>query len=355
MRAGFGSHLDPPGRSKPPSLFPPRACDLSLLTSHVSRFPHPSAFPLARFRLYFAGMNVFRLLLGLCFLAGVALADETYDLRMARPVKAGAKFKLAARVAFQSETKSDFVGLPDEVEKVNVACKVTGELTVVNVTGKGMAKEIRLKLEEVESYRNGEPAKLFSVGDVITMKHHPEKDEIHVNGEEPDAEAAELLDALLNVCAEEEATDDEVFGAKGKVKVGDEWTANREALAVEMKRQNLDGLKADDFKATTKVAEKTTVNGEPAVRVICEMKFDSPNASLPNVGETMKTKRVSAEVKSEMDLPLDTASHAIHARWLIQFQFDAAGNIQDEEGKDLGAKVSVKRRAAVDATEVPIP
>jgi hypothetical protein len=310
---------------------------------------------LARFRLYFTPMKLFRLLLPLLFLAGIALADETYDLRLARPVKAGAKFKLTARVAFQSETKSQFTGFPADEEKMNVACKLTGELTVVEVTAKGMVKELRLKLEEAESFEDGEPAKLFSVGDVITMKHHAEKDEIRINGEEPDENKAELIDALLNVSAEEEATDDEVFGAKGKVKVGDEWNADREALATEMKRQNLDGLKAEDFKATARVAETASVNGQPGLRVVCEMKFDSPNASLPNVGEGMKTKRVKAEVRSEMDLPVDPTSLAVHARWLIQFQFDAAGKVRDEEGQDVPTKVSVKRRAAIDATEVPIP
>jgi hypothetical protein len=310
---------------------------------------------LARFRLYFVLMNPFRLLFALCLFAGIAVADETFDIRMARPVKAGARFKLNARVAFQSEATSQLAGFPVEEEKVNVAWKLSGEMTVVNVTSKGMAKELLLKLDEAESFQDGERAKLFSAGDVITMKYQEEKDEIRINGEEPDEHRAELIDALLNVSSDEEATDDEVFGPKGKVKVGDEWTANRDALVTEMKRQNLDGLKPEDFKATARIAEKIDVLGQPGLRVVCGMKFDSPNAILPNVGEGMKTKRVRGEVQSEMDLPIDTGSLSFHARWKVDFQFDASGKVRDEEGQEVGTKVSVRRRAAIDATEEPLP
>jgi hypothetical protein len=299
-------------------------------------------------------MNAFRFFFVLVFLGCTVFAEETYEVRMARPVKAGARFKISARVAFQSETNSKFGNLPLDEEKVNIACKLNGELTIIAVTGKGIAKELRFKLDEAESFSDGERAELFKAGDVITIKHGSDEDDIQINGEEAGEEQSELIDALLNVADEEEATDDDVFGAKGKVKIGEEWMANREALATEMKRQKLDGLKADDFKATARLAETVVVDGQPGVRIVCDMKFDSPNASLASVDKALKTKRLSAEVRSEMDLPVDLAALAMRARTQMKFEFEAAGKTRDDEGQEIEARVSVKRRAAVDATETPL-
>jgi hypothetical protein len=299
-------------------------------------------------------MNALRFLFALVFFAVPVLAQETYEIRLTRPVKTGDRFKLTARVAFQSETTSKTSGEPVEEEKVNAACELEGEITIVAVTKKGMPKEIQFKLDAAKSFDDGEPAELFKSGDVIVMKHGADKDDIRVNGEEAGETESELIDALLSVATDDEATDDEAFGTKDKVKVGDEWKANSEVLAAEMARQNLEGLKPGDFKATARLAETTKVDGQPALRVVSEMKFESTAARLPNLEDGLKTNRVNAEVRSEMDVPVDVAALATHARTTMKFEFEARGKVRDEEGLEIPMRVSVKRRTAVDATEVPL-
>ena len=57
-------------------------------------------------------MNALRFLFALVFFVVPVLAQDTYEIRLTRPVKTGDRFKLTARVAFQSETTSKTSGEP---------------------------------------------------------------------------------------------------------------------------------------------------------------------------------------------------------------------------------------------------
>lgn len=299
-------------------------------------------------------MHAFRIFLSLVFLSSGVFADELFEVRMARPVKAGYKSRIAARVAFQSETITKLAGETAEPEKLDAACKLAGELTVVEVTSKGMPKELRFKISEVESFEDGEKAELFDTGDVISIKHGRDKNEITINGEEADETTGEIIQAVFSVAEDEDATIDEGFGSKEKVKVGDEWVGNRAVIAEEMARQGVEGLKPDEIKATTKLVEKTTVNNEAALRFVSDLAFDSGTARVRQLGSDFKTKRVKTTVRSELDYPIDPASLAVHGRSMMNFELESKGDVPDGEGGKSAIEITVKRRAAVDATETPL-
>ncbi len=299
-------------------------------------------------------MNVIRSLVALLFLAGAVFGQDTYSIRLARPVKAGERFKVSARAAVISKTVREVEKVPEENDEVNLACKVTGELTVVAVTAKGMASELVLKIENTETFNDGEQAEIFSSGDVIAVKKGTEENVVTVNGEDPDDEQSELIDVLMSVAGDDEATDDEAFGTDKKVKVGDEWTAHRDVLAHEMVRQDIRGLKPTDLTAYAKVLSTTTVNGEPALKVSCSMSFASQKARMQKLGEGLKADTVSAEVHSELDLPVNLESTATHARATTKFNIIAKGTIQDDEGQTVPVHITTDRRTAIDASETPI-
>src|SRR6185369_10390666 len=120
---------------------------------------------------------------------------------------------------------------------------------------------------------------------VIALKKGIEDNVATVNGEEPDDQQSELIDVLMTVAGDDEATDDEAFGTNEKVKVGDEWAAHRDVLALEMARQDIRGLKPADVTAYAKLLSTTTVEGEPALRVSCNMSFDNQRARMRKLGE----------------------------------------------------------------------
>jgi hypothetical protein len=299
-------------------------------------------------------MNVIRSLVALLFLAGAVFGQDTYSIRLARPVKAGDRFKVAARAAVISKTVREVEKVPEENDEVNLACKVSGELTVVAVTSKGMASELVLKLEEAQTFDGGEESEIFSSGDVISVKKGTDENVVTVNGEEADEEQSELIDVLMSVAGDDEATDDEAFGTDKKVKVGDEWTAHRDVLAHEMVRQDIRGLKPTDLTAYAKLLGTMTINGEPALKVSCSMSFSSPKVRMRKLGEGLKADMVSADVHSELDLPVNLESTATHARATTKFNVVAKGTIQDDEGRPVPVQITTDRRTAIDASETPI-
>jgi hypothetical protein len=299
-------------------------------------------------------MNVIRSLVALLFLAGVAFGQDTYTVRLARPVKIGERFKVSARAAVLSKTTREVEKVPEEVDDVNLACKVSGELTVLAVTTKGMASELSLKIDSAETFDDGEPAEIFSSGDVIALKKGAEDNVATVNGEEPDDQQSELIDVLMSVAGDDEATDDEAFGTGEKVKVGDEWAAHRDVLAREMARQDIRGLKPADLTAYTKLLSTTTVNGEPALRVSCNMSFANQKARMRKLGDGLKAENVSADVHSEVDVPVNPDSTASRAKATTKFNIVAKGTVEDDEGQTVPIHVSMDRRTALDASETPV-
>jgi len=292
--------------------------------------------------------------MALLFLGGVAFGQDTYSIRMARPVKAGERFKVSARAAVLTKTVREVEKVPDQQDEVNLACKVSGELTVLAVTTKGMPSELSLKIDTAETFDDGEPAEIFSTGDVIALKKGADDNVATVNGEEPDDQQAELIDVLMSVAGDDEATDDEAFGTADQKKVGDEWTAHRDVLAHEMARQDIRGLKPADLNAYAKLLTTTTLDGEPAIRISCDMSFDNQKARMRKLGDGMKAENVSAEVHSEVDLPVNVASTATRAKATTKFSILAKGTIQDDEGQTVPVHVSMDRRTAIDASETPI-
>ncbi len=299
-------------------------------------------------------MHAFRILFSLVFLASGVFADEMFDVRMARPVKEGHRSKVTARIAFQSETITKLENVTADPEKLDAACKLAGDLTVVKVTSKGMPKELRFEISEVESFEDGEKAELFDKGDVIVIKHGRDKNEITINGEDADETTGEILQAVFTVAEDEDATADEGFGSKEKVKVGDEWAGNRDVIVEEMARQGVEGLKPGEIKATTKFTEKSTVDSQPAMRLVSDLAFDSSTAKVRQLGNDFTTKRVKTTVRSEIDYPVDVENFSVHGRSMMSFELESKGTVPDGEGGKMPIAITVKRRAAVDATETHI-
>jgi hypothetical protein len=280
-------------------------------------------------------------------------ADDTYEVRLHRPVKTGDRFRLDAKVAVDMSTKTIFNADEVEEETVVAACKLTGEVTVVEATAKGLVKELRLKLSNAECINDGEDADFFKAGDVIHIRHAQPDAFIEINGLYPDQTQLELINTFLYVQGDENSTDDELLGAPGKVKPGESWGMNKDAVLKDWIREGFDGLKAEDLKGKTTLTEITKFEGQPALRLQGEFQIENAGLKIPSLPEEMRAKRFKLEIKDETEMPLDPGATSARSKTHMNIESDSDGTLE-QDGVFVKVRVNLRQRCAAELSITPL-
>ena len=290
-----------------------------------------------------------RALLSLVLFTGCLFAEDAYEIRLARAMKAGDRFDISVKMALDDSLVTSFDGADVEDDKTVAACRLTGELKIVSVTSKGQPMEVRLKLKTVECIQDGQPSAFFKVGDELHLKKEEPDNVVEVNGEPAEDLQAQVIESILNVEGEGEVSDDDVFGTTEKVKVGAEWPLNAKAAVTDFARQGITELKPEDFKGATKLVQVTTFENQPALRVRMESKVNAKGAALSSLPEGVKAVRFLAELSGEIDLPVDLHSNSGRTKGMSKLEVDGVGKIE-QEGVEKKVAVKIRRRVATELT-----
>ncbi len=290
------------------------------------------------------------LVLGL--FVSMVFAEETHAIKLLRPVKAGDRFDISAKVACEDSLKTSFDGHEIESEQTVVACRLTGALTVVAVTKKGLPSAISLKVASVDCLLGGKPAQFFSEGDVISLRRDEPENEAQVNGEPADDVQSQVIESLLTVQAEDEVSDDEIFGTSEKVAVGAEWPVNGKAAVASLARNGVTGLDAKGVSGRAKLLTVGEFEKQPAFSVRMDAKIDGSGVTMTSLPENVKGKKFHSEYTVEMDVPVDPASTAGRTKGLAVLAVDAAGT-EELDGKKVEVAMRIDRRVASEISATP--
>jgi hypothetical protein len=289
-------------------------------------------------------------ILAVLFIVTASLsAEETYAIRMARPLKPGEQFDVLVKMALEDSVGTSFDGREVENDKTIAACRLTGRLTVLAVTSKGQPMDVRLKIETAECVSDDQRADFFKPGDELRLRHDEPENVAEVNGQPAGELQVQAIEAILSVQAEGEGTDDEVFGTSEKVIVGAEWGVNRKAAVADLHREGVTGLKPEQIKGSTRLVRKTTFENQPALLVRMESRIDGTGIGLTTLPESVKATRFHAELTGEMDLPVDLQSNNGRSKGLTKLELDAAGKI-DQDGVETKIEMKIRRRVATEVT-----
>jgi len=292
-----------------------------------------------------------RIFLAVCLFASIAFAEETYAIRFVRPMKAGDKFDVSAKVAYEDEVSTTFDADPIEDEKTIVACRLTGELTIVAVTSKGLPTALRLKLKTVDCVEDGKPAEFFKIGDVLGLKREEPDNVAEVNGEAAEDIQAQVIESLLSVEKEGEVTDDDIFGTAEKVKVGAEWPVNQKAAVEDMVRNGVKGLKPAGVTGTATLVRTSKFGDKPSLLLRMEAKIDGKAVELSSLPPDVKATRFHSEYTEEVDLPVDAADTGGRSKGLAKMEVDASGKAE-RGGLQVTIGMKIRRRVASEVSAI---
>ncbi len=293
-----------------------------------------------------------RALFALALLVTSAFAADKHEIRLLRPVKAGDRFDISAKVAFEDKMKTSFDGREVESDETIVACRMTGGLTVVSVTKKGLPSALKLKVKTVECVQAGKPAFFFSEGDELLLRRGEPDNETQVNGEAANDVQAQLIESLLTVQAEDEVSDDDIFGTKEKVAVGAEWPVNGKAAVESLARNGVTGLDPKGVSGSAKLVTLGEFEKQPSMSVRMDAKIEGKGVTLSSLPENVKGRRFQSEYSVEMDVPVDPASTAGRTKGMAKLEVDAQGT-EEFDGKKIDVVVKIDRRVASEITATP--
>ena len=293
-----------------------------------------------------------RALLALAAFATTVFAAETHAIKLLRPMKAGDRFDISAKVAFEDIMKTNFDGREVESEETIVACRLTGALTVVAVTKKGLPSALKLKVKTVECVQGGQPAHFFSEGDELFLRRDEPENEAQVNGDAANDVQSQIIESLLTVQAEDEVSDEDIFGTSEKVAVGAEWPVNGKAAVASLARNGVTGLDPKGVSGHAKLVTLGEFEKQPAFSVHMSAKIDGKGVTLSSLPENVKGSRFHSEYTVEMDVPVDPASTAGRTKGMAKMEVDAAGT-EDLDGRKVDVTVKIDRRVASEITATP--
>ena len=296
---------------------------------------------------------ILRAVLVLSMFVSTAFAEETNAIKLLRPVKAGDRFDVSAKVAYEDSMKTSFDGKEVESNATAAACRVTGLLTVVAVTKAGLPGAMRLKVASAECVNAGKPAEFFKEGDELFLRRDEPENETQVNGEAADDVQGQIIESLLTVQAEDEVSDEDIFGTKDKVAVGAEWPVNAKAAVSSLERSGVKGLKPEGVSGHAKLVSIGEFEKKPAFSVRVEAKMDGKGVTLSSLPENVKGKTFHSEITVEMDVPVDPESKAGHTKGMAKMELDASGT-EEFDGRKIEVAVKIERRVASEITATPV-
>lgn len=299
-----------------------------------------------------AGAMFARAFLAAALLAATAFSAETFPVRLSRPVKAGDRFEVSAKVALEDGVVTKFDGEEVESNKTVAACRLSGLLTIGEVTKSGMPVEVRLKIKTVDCVVEGRPASFFGTGDELFLRRKDPDNEAKVNGEPADEVQGQMIESLLAVQAEGEVGDEEVFGTTEEKAVGAGWPMDAAAAVRAMEQNGLSGVKAKDVKGEAKLVGVGEFEGEKSLSIRIAATVQGRGVQLSNLPENVKGRRFFSEIATEMDLPVDVASTAGRVKTLAKMELDARGT-EELNGNTIDVSISIKRRMASELTAKP--
>lgn len=272
------------------------------------------------------------LVVSLLVLAGSALAQEDYEIRLARPHKVGEKFKLVVQA---DETRGQKVSQEDKVlqnltRKIKVSLEAT--LEVLAVDGSGEMTKAAFTVAKMDAVVDGQPIKGLEEGTLITAgwkdgeKVYTIKDETVAKGD-----AAKLLDLVIPLKEEGKPTSDAAFGTKQRQKVGSSWDVDAETIAKGLTGKSLK-LDKENVSGKTTLVEATTVGDVKCLRLKVDVKLQNVGFPLP---EGSKTQEATIGVNVDLLLPQDPSQALLEdttkMNMLMKAQIPTEGKTQTLE------------------------
>jgi hypothetical protein len=283
----------------------------------------------------------------LVVVAAAAPAPD-YTVRLARPAAAGEKRLAVGSLETDDHLSGTRGGAPSDQRQTSVIRYVVAT-EILEVSGRGNARRAALTVRRLTKESGGVQVELAKPGEVVTARMAGRERIFEMQGARLASDLQQALGVAVPLRADDEPTDDDLFGTAQRRRVGESWPANAELFA----RYGASSLTFDpkDVAGTVTLAAAKPVHGVPCLEV--RWKLDARGGafkagSLPE-GFTGKTSSMS--VAGSALVPVDPELPPAGREMAITAVADVSS--ASDGGAALALRHELRQVARVELSKVP--
>ncbi|MBA4387325.1 MAG: hypothetical protein C0404_05045 [Verrucomicrobia bacterium] len=258
-------------------------------------------------------------------LVGQAVVAQEYEIRLHRALDVGQKYNVVSKGSIRMDMIMNAAG-EDDAEGVGdkTSFDLDFDVEVLAVNAKKAPTSVKAVVNKFTTQvkSTGEKTVAIKKGAVITGKVVDGEEEFEVDGEELDEEgvASKIVSSTLSL-ADNDFTDDDTFGTKNKVKVGDKWDVNAAMAAEDLKSSDIE-VRKEDIKGSCTLKELVDVEGQKCLRIEADMMASS--MKVPSLSG-MKVNKASFRATMKGLFPVDTAKLPVEESIKVTMNITMAG------------------------------
>ncbi len=220
-------------------------------------------------------------LLPLVFLAATLLHGQKYDIHIAPADHAGHKYLVSAKgMTFRQMSAGERI-LAGEDYRV----EFEGRAEVLEVDGKGQAVRIAFTVGRFTKITGDQAIELLKPGSVV-LSDGSLKEPLSLLDGEIGEEARQAFGLVDSPHKPGDATDDEIFGTKEPMSIGDSWPVNSKLAAEEMRDSGVE-IPPEHMHGRVELAAKEKIAGSDCLSLRGDLKADSFAMKTPPPGFTL--------------------------------------------------------------------
>ena len=244
------------------------------------------------------------LLCAVVLTAASRLLAQDYEIRFERAYVEGQEYEITASGTDSNEMTWAAQGKESQTTVSSFAARLEGIVRVLEIDKLNQVKRLRLLVSAFWVSRNGSTNEVEVLPRwTHVMAESREGQKRFLVGDQPvSAETAEVLGAFISLSTTQ-TTDDDVFGSKGRKKVGDSWPVNCTNIVAGLSELGA-VVVPDRCGGQAKVERLTVVDGVECLEISVRMDVDRVVTSSLR-GLAAKDASVSASVSCSGEFPLD--------------------------------------------------
>jgi hypothetical protein len=264
----------------------------------------------------------------LCVLRPLAAAPaaEDFSIKFSRPSKVGERTLLTGTYQADEDTVVTVAGRENRQEK-HAIYRFAVIHKVLAIGAKGNPSRVALAVQKLTREADGATTEVLKAGDVISVRLEGHEEVWELGGAALADELKEALDSIVEVTADDDPTDDDVFGTARRRRIGDSWPVDARLLADQLRRKGLP-VTAKDVTGTATLAGTKSVQGVPCLDVRLNIELRDVKLPIPDLPAEVVMAPLTVRFTGVQVLPVNGVRNMLEANLDFRLPLAANGTVE---------------------------
>jgi len=277
---------------------------------------------------------------------GTAAGEGTHDIKLSRPVEAGARYRLSAEGMRATSTEMTRGGEVVRREENTLRVELQALVEVLEVDRAGRPLKQSLGLDYLVWGRGGELDQALPNGRVIIAETVGRKTEFHMDQGSLPPLAEQALHLVVSTYRGDVPDEDLIFGSRLPRDVGETWGFHRQAFADAMRTTGAI-VDPERLEGQVRLERLERIEDVDCLRITAEVQV--PAFSMSDLPRGVELERGNAEVTVSGLFPVDPSLAKLQDRTSVTMEVVMRGS----QGSFAGTTVTTKSRQTGQKTLTP--